>query len=68
MMEDPPNGPLAEGLVIVLACPAATASPMLALTYRVGEKSAAAAVTVSTVCSLLTISGWILLSRAAFGS
>jgi malonate transporter len=61
------HGPLAEGLVIVLACPAATACPMLASTYRVGEKSAAAAVTVSTVCSLLTISGWILLSQAAFG-
>jgi predicted permease len=61
------HGPLAEGLVIVLACPAATACPMLASTYRVGEKSAAAAVTVSTLCSLLTISGWIIFSRMAFG-
>jgi malonate transporter len=61
------HGPLAEGLVIVLACPAAIACPMLASTYRVGEKAAAAAVTVSTLCSLLTISGWILLSRVAFG-
>jgi malonate transporter len=62
------HGPTAEGIVIVLATPAATACPMLASTYRTGEKSAAAAVSVSTVTSLLTLSGWILFSKAAFGS
>jgi malonate transporter len=61
------HGTLAEGLVIMLAGPASTACPMLASTYRVGEKSAAAAVAVSIVCSLLTVSGWILVSRATFG-
>jgi predicted permease len=39
---------------------------MLASSYRVGEKSAAASVAVSTVSSLLTLSGWILVSKAAF--
>lgn len=62
------RGATAEGIVIVLACPAATACPMLASSYRIGEKSAAAAVAVSTVTSLLTLSGWILLSKAAFAS
>jgi predicted permease len=60
------RGVMAEGIVIVLACPAATACPMLASSYRVGEKSAAASVAVSTVSSLLTLSGWILCSKAAF--
>jgi len=60
------RGVMAEGIVIVLACPAATACPMLASSYRVGEKSAAASVAVSTVSSLLTLSGWILCAKAAF--
>jgi len=60
------RGVMAEGIIIVLACPAATACPMLASSYRVGEKSAAASVAVSTVCSLLTLSGWILVAKAAF--
>jgi predicted permease len=62
------HGPTAEGIVIVVACPSATACPMLASSYRVGEKSAAAAVAVSTLTSLLTLSGWIVFSKAAFGS
>jgi predicted permease len=61
------RGAMAEGIVIVLACPAATACPMLASSYRIGEKSAAASVAVSTVSSLLTLSGWILCSKVAFG-
>lgn len=61
------HGATAEGIVIVVACPSATACPMLASTYRVGEKSAAAAVAISTLTSLLTLSGWIVISRAAFG-
>jgi predicted permease len=61
------HGAIAQGIVIVLACPAATACPMLASSYRIGEKSAAAAVAVSTVTSLLTLSGWIIFSKAAFG-
>ncbi len=60
------RGVMAEGIVIVLACPAATACPMLASSYRIGEKSAAASVAVSTVSSLLTLSGWILCSKAVF--
>lgn len=60
------RGATAEGIVIVLACPAATACPMLASSYRVGEKSSAAAVAVSTLTSLLTLAGWIIFSRAAF--
>jgi len=60
------RGVMAEGIIIVLACPAATACPMLASSYRVGEKSAAASVAVSTVSSLLTLSGWILVAKAAF--
>jgi predicted permease len=60
------RGVTAEGIVIVLACPAATACPMLASSYRVGEKSAAASVAVSTVSSLLTLSGWILCGKAVF--
>jgi len=59
------HGAEAEGIVIVVACPAATACPMLASSYRVGEKSAAAAVAVSTLTSLLTLSGWIILAKTA---
>jgi malonate transporter len=62
------HGATAEGIVIVLACPAATACPMLASSYKVGEKSAAAAVAVSTVTSLLTLSGWILFSNAVLAT
>ena len=62
------RGIMAEGIVIVLACPAATACPMLASSYRIGEKSAAASVAVSTVSSLLTISGWILFAKAVFAN
>jgi malonate transporter len=58
------RGATAEGIVIVLACPAATACPMLASSYRVGENSAAAAVAVSTLTSLLTLAGWIVFSKA----
>ena len=61
------HGPEAVGIVIVVACPAATACPMLASSYRVGEKSAAAAVAVSTLTSLLTLSGWIIFSKTALG-
>jgi predicted permease len=61
------RGPEAVGIVIVVACPAATACPMLASSYRVGEKSAAAAVAVSTLTSLLTLSGWIVFSKTALG-
>lgn len=60
------RGATAEGMIIVLACPAATACPMLASSYRVGENSSAAAVAVSTLTSLLTLAGWIVFSRAIF--
>jgi predicted permease len=62
------HGATAEGLVIVVACPSATACSMIASTYRVGEKSSAASVAVSTLSSLFTLSGWIVLSHVAFGA
>ena len=62
------HGPVAEGLVVVLACPCATASAMFASSYRIGEISTAAAVLVSTISSLLTLSIWILFSKLLFES
>jgi malonate transporter and related proteins len=53
------SGGLAKGVVLAAACPCATASAMLASTYRIDEKSTTAAVVASNIGGVLTMALWI---------
>ncbi len=62
------HGPVAQGLLIVVACPCATASAMFSSSYGIAQEATAASVVVSTAGSLLTLSGWVVLSKVLVGS
>jgi predicted permease len=61
------SGPLAKGIVIAAAAPCATASAMLASTYRIDEKSTTAAVVLSNIVGVPTMALWIYVVERLWG-
>jgi malonate transporter and related proteins len=53
------SGVLSKGIVLAAACPCATASAMLASTYRIDEQPTTAAVVVSNIVGVLSMAMWI---------
>src|SRR5258708_26006713 len=49
------SGVLSKGIVLAAACPCATASAMLASTYRIDEQPTTSAVVLSNIAGILTI-------------
>jgi malonate transporter and related proteins len=60
-------GSLSKGIVIAAACPCATASAMLASTYRIDEKSTTAAVVLSNIVGIPTLAMWIYTVEKLWG-
>ena len=54
-------GVLSKGVVLAAACPCATASAMLASTYRIDEQPTTAAVVLSNIAGIFTMAMWIFL-------
>lgn len=54
------SGVLSKGVVLAAACPCATASAMLASTYRIDEQPTTSAVVLSNIAGVLTMAMWIL--------
>ena len=53
------SGALSKGVVLAAACPCATASAMLASTYRIDEEPTTSAVVLSNIAGVLTMAMWI---------
>lgn len=53
------SGDLSKGVVLAAACPCATASAMLASTYRIDEQPKTSAVVLSNIAGVLTMAMWI---------
>jgi predicted permease len=53
------SGVLSKGIVLAAACPCATASAMLASTYRIDEQPTTSAVVLSNIAGILTMAMWI---------
>jgi malonate transporter len=53
------SGVLSKGVVLAAACPCATASAMLASTYRIDEQPTTSAVVLSNIAGVLTMAMWI---------
>jgi predicted permease len=53
------SGVLSKGVVLAAACPCATASTMLASTYRIDEQPTTSAVVLSNIAGVLTMAMWI---------
>jgi len=53
------SGVLSKGVVLAAACPCATASAMLASTYRIDEEPTTSAVVLSNIAGVLTMAMWI---------
>jgi len=53
------SGVLSKGIVIAAACPCATASAMLASTYRIDEQPTTSAVVLSNIIGVLSMAMWI---------
>lgn len=62
------SGNLSKGIVIAAACPCATASAMLASTYRIDEKSTTAAVVLSNIVGIPTMAMWIYTVEKLWGT
>lgn len=62
------SGILSKGIVIAAACPCATASAMLASTYRIDEKSTTAAVVLSNIIGIPTMAMWIYVVEKLWGT
>jgi predicted permease len=55
------SGVLSKGVVLAAACPCATASAMLASTYRIDEQPTTSAVFVSNISGVFTMALWIFI-------
>ena len=55
------SGDLSKGVVLAAACPCATASAMLASTYRIDEQPTTSAVVLSNIAGIFTMAMWIFL-------
>ena len=53
------SGILSKGIVLAAACPCATASAMLASSYRIDEQPTTSAVVLSNIAGVLTMAMWI---------
>ena len=53
------SGVLSKGIVLATACPCATASAMLASTFRIDEQPTAASVVLSNIARVFTMAMWI---------
>lgn len=62
------SGNLSKGIVIAAACPCATASAMLASTYRIDENSTTAAVVLSNIIGIPTMAMWIYAVEKLWGT
>jgi malonate transporter and related proteins len=62
------TGTLSKGIVIAAACPCATASAMLASTYRIDEKSTTAAVVLSNIIGIPAMAMWIYAVEKLWGT
>jgi hypothetical protein len=54
---------LAKGVVLAAACPCATASAMLASTYRIDEQPTTSAVVLSNIAGVFTMAMWIYVAE-----
>lgn len=57
------SGVLSKGVVLAAACPCATASAMLASTYRIDEGPTTSAVVVSNIAGIFTMAMWIYVAE-----
>jgi malonate transporter len=57
------SGVLSKGIVLAAACPCATASAMLASTYRIDEQPTTAAVVLSNIAGVFTMALWIYVAE-----
>jgi hypothetical protein len=57
------SGVLSKGIVLAAACPCATASAMLASTYRIDEQPTTAAVVLSNIAGVFTMAMWIYVAE-----
>src|SRR5271157_1381166 len=57
------SGVLSKGVVLAAACPCATASAMLASTYRIDEQPTTSAVVLSNIAGVLTMAMWIYVAE-----
>ena len=57
------SGTLSKGIVLAAACPCATASAMLASTYRIDEQPTTSAVVLSNIAGVFTMAMWIYVAE-----
>jgi predicted permease len=57
------SGVLSKGIVLAAACPCATASAMLASTYRIDEQPTTAAVVLCNIAGVFTMAMWIYVAE-----
>jgi len=60
-------GVLSKGVVVAAACPCASASAMLASTYRIDEQPTTSAVVLSNIAGVLTMAIWIYVVQKIWG-
>lgn len=60
-------GVLSKGVVVAAACPCASASAMLASTYRIDEQPTTSAVVLSNIAGVLTMAIWIYVAQKIWG-
>lgn len=60
-------GVLSKGVVVAAACPCASASAMLASTYRIDEQPTTSAVVLSNISGVLTMAIWIYVAQKIWG-
>jgi len=57
------SGVLSKGIVLAAACPCATASAMLASTYRIDEQPTTSAVVLSNIAGVFSMAMWIYIAE-----
>ena len=57
------SGVLSKGIVLAAACPCATASAMLASTYRIDEQPTTSAVVLSNIAGVFSMAMWIYVAE-----
>lgn len=61
------SGVLSKGVVLAAACPCATASAMLASSYRIDEQPTTSGVFVSNIAGIFTMALWIFIVEKVWG-
>jgi predicted permease len=57
------SGVLSKDIVLAAACPCATASAMLASTYRIDEQPTTSAVVLSNIAGVFSMAMWIYVAE-----